>query len=216
MNMKAIAIITAAGSSQRMGTAGDKIFADLCGKPVLQYSIEAFQAAKSVDEIIVVCSDVEKVRKLCDCVTIVKGGNSRAESVLNGINAIDYTDGIVLIHDGARPLITPRLIDEVAANCPAIPAIPVKDTVKICRNGFIESTPARDLLEIAQTPQVFGLREYRKAVEDVQPGVVFTDDAMLMEQMGIKVKIVQGDERNIKITTPEDLKIAEVLLDGFN
>ena len=151
-----------------MGAAGDKLFADLCGKPVLQYSIEAFQSAKSIDEIIVVTSDerIERVRELCkpsESVTVVKGGNTRAESVLCGINTIDYTDGVIAIHDGARPLITPELIDTAIENCPCILAVAVKDTVKLCRDGYVQSTPDRDLLYLAQTPQVFDLRTYRNA-----------------------------------------------------
>ena len=208
---KTIAIIVAAGSSSRMGEAGDKLFADLCGKPVLQYSIEAFKAAKSVDDIVVVCSAeaIERVRGLCDSVTVVEGGRNRAESVLCGINAVNYTEGIAAIHDGARPLITPELIDTAVENYPCILAIPVKDTVKQVKDGFIEATPDRDSLYLAQTPQVFDLQTYRNARScDV------TDDSALMERMGVMVRIIQGDERNIKITTPQDLEICRGLLNG--
>jgi len=226
---KTIAIIVAAGSSSRMRnvsnkTCKDKLFAEINGKLVLLYSLEAFQAADSVDEIIVVCSDnsqiFRRVRRLCEnipkVIDIVPGGSVRAQSVRNGLNAIKYTDGIVAIHDGARPLVTPKLIDEVVAVArefrAAIPAVAVKDTVKIMQYGFVESTPDRSSLYAAQTPQVFDLKLYREAGATLD----VTDDSMLVEKMGVKVRIVDGDERNIKITTPEDLKIAGVLLNGIN
>ena len=142
------------------------------------------------------------------------------QSVINGLNSIGYEDGIVAIHDGARPLITPVLIDKVVGEAriykAAIPAVRVKDTVKSAesaKGGFVQSTPDRDLLFSAQTPQVFDLRLYREAI-NCQLSV--TDDSMLVERMGVKVKIVEGDERNIKITTPNDLRVAEELLREIN
>jgi len=205
---KTTAIIVAAGSSTRMGEYGDKIFADLCGKSVLQYSLEAFAAAESIDDIIVVtrAENFDKIHGF----RVVEGGETRAESVRNGLYAIKHESGIVAIHDGARPLISPELIDRVVANCPAIPVIPVKDTIKQTQNGFVKNTPSRETLYAAQTPQVFDLAMYRQAVGNG------TDDSEIMERMGVKVKIVEGDERNIKITTKQDLRIAEVLLRELN
>jgi len=189
----------------------DKIFADLCGKPVLQYSLEAFQAASSIDEIVVVTrrENFDKIREISTAM-VVEGGANRAESVRNGLNAITEQDGIVVIHDGARPLITPELIDRVVAECPALLAIPVRDTIKQVVDGCVQSTPNRDMLYAAQTPQVFDLATYRQA------SGFGTDDSELVERLGVAVKIVAGDERNIKITTPQDLKIAEVLLNEID
>jgi 2-C-methyl-D-erythritol 4-phosphate cytidylyltransferase len=213
---KTTAIIVAAGSSARMGDFGDKIFTDLCGKPVLQYSLEAFDKAESIDEIIVVTNKESYYKKfhslkLAKIVDIVAGGADRARSVQNGLSAIKSESGTVAIHDGARPLITSELIDRVVANCPAIPAIAIHDTVKIVKNGYIESTPDRNMLFAAQTPQVFDLKTYREAVGNAALGIP-TDDSTFMEKIGVRVKIIEGDYRNIKITTKEDLKIAEMLL----
>jgi 2-C-methyl-D-erythritol 4-phosphate cytidylyltransferase len=213
--MIATAVIVAAGGSVRMGNSGDKLFTDLCGKPVLLYSIEAFQKAKSIDSIIVVCSDVDRVRDLCEAasfvkiVGVVKGGNNRSESVLCGLNSIKSERGIVAIHDGARPLVTPELIDRAVSNFPSVPCIPVRDTIKIVENEYIKSTPARENLYAAQTPQVFDLRTCKRVAGS---GLDVTDDSMLMEHIGVKVKIIEGDECNIKITTPQDLIIARELL----
>jgi 2-C-methyl-D-erythritol 4-phosphate cytidylyltransferase len=212
MFIRAAAVIVAAGNSTRAGF--DKIFADLCGKPVLLHSIEAFRASNSIGNIIVVtrAENVGRVRALCSDVTVTEGGADRAQSVRNGVAAIADTNGVVAIHDGARPLITPSLIDEVVSAAQesraAILAVPVKDTIKRVESGFVLETPDRESLFAAQTPQVFDLAAYRRAATRSD----ITDDAMLMERAGIKVKIVQGDCRNIKITTAEDLKIAEVLL----
>jgi 2-C-methyl-D-erythritol 4-phosphate cytidylyltransferase len=214
-------IIVAAGTGTRMGF--DKIFADLCGKPVLQYSLEAFAAAKSIDEIIVVTrpDNITRVRRLCPDCTVVTGGADRAESVGRGVDAIAHEHGVIAIHDGARPLITPALIDSTvtAVNGQreyqgAIPTVPVKDTVKEVEGGFVRNTPDRAVLHAAQTPQVFDLCMYRKAFEQymLSPGGGITDDSMLMESAGFKVRIVEGDYRNIKITTPEDLFAAQALI----
>jgi 2-C-methyl-D-erythritol 4-phosphate cytidylyltransferase len=210
---KATAIIVAAGSSTRMGF--DKIFADLRGKSVLQYSLEAFAAAAGIGEIIVVTrrENMARVREMCGDCAIVEGGADRAQSVQNGIAAINRERGVVAIHDGARPLITPALIDAAVAAArehgAAILAVPVKDTIKRAAGGYAADTPDRESLFAAQTPQVFDLAAYRAASENA--GDV-TDDAMFLERAGVKVRIVAGDYRNIKITTAEDLKIAEVLL----
>jgi len=222
---KTTAIIVAAGSGSRMGEAHkDKLFALINAKPVLLYSLEAFQAAKSIDSIIVVTrpENIEKVRGFAipKLVGIVAGGADRAQSVLNGLGAINRDDNagaIVAVHDAARPLVTPVLIDEAVAAAKqykaAIPAVPVRDTVKTAVDGFIVSTPERQCLFSAQTPQAFDLELYRAAAENVALiDTTITDDSMLVERLGVKVKILQGSYSNIKITTPEDLLIAEALV----
>jgi 2-C-methyl-D-erythritol 4-phosphate cytidylyltransferase len=233
---KTIAIIVAAGSSTRMGGDTDKVFAKLGGKPVLLYSLQAFQAASSIDEIVIVArkNSIGKVCGLYEAhgitkvASIVEGGSGRAASVQNGLNSIKRRSGVVAIHDAARPFITPPLIDEAVAAAKeymaAILAVPAKDTVKIVEEldtpGFVDSTPNRHTMYLAQTPQVFDLALYRQAVKSNsgqnQQALAVTDDSTLIEREGIKVRLVQGDYRNIKITTPEDLKIAEIFLEAYN
>ncbi len=217
------AVIVAAGSASRMGGI-DKVMAQLGGEPMIQRTVRQFQNCDAVSEIVVVtredliapitslCGDMPKVR------AVVAGGASRQESVHRGLNAL--SDGIQLaaIHDGARPLVTWQVIDRAirAANTygAAAPAIAVKDTIKVVRGGVVESTPDRALLYAVQTPQVFDFDLLRGAMKKVeQENLTVTDDCSAVEQMGMKVKIVEGDERNLKVTTPLDLKIAQTLLE---
>lgn len=217
------AVIVAAGSASRMGGI-DKVMAQLGGEPMIQRTVRQFQNCDAVSEIVVVtredliapitslCGDMPKVR------AVVAGGASRQESVHRGLNAL--SDGIQLaaIHDGARPLVTWQVIDRAirAANTygAAAPAIAVKDTIKVVRGGVVESTPDRALLYAVQTPQVFDFDLLRGAMKKVeQENLTVTDDCSAVEQMGMKVKIVEGDERNLKVTTPMDLKIAQMLLE---
>ncbi|MCL1902887.1 MAG: 2-C-methyl-D-erythritol 4-phosphate cytidylyltransferase [Oscillospiraceae bacterium] len=214
---KTTAIIVAAGSSSRMGF--DKIFARINDKPVLLYVLEAFQAAETIDGIIVVNNHADRIKEFASDITklfeIVAGGKNRDESVQNGLNAISYTKGVVAVHDGARPLITPMLIDNMVnagkAYKAAIPAIAVRDTVKQIKGGYVEYTPDRETMYAAQTPQVFDLELYRKAI-GANHSQTPTDDSAVLERAGVKVKIVEGDYSNIKITSPEDLKIAKMLI----
>lgn len=217
------AVIVAAGSASRMGGI-DKVMAQLGGEPMIQRTVRQFQNCDAVSEIVVVtredliapitslCGDMPKVR------AVVAGGANRQESVHRGLNAL--SDGIQLaaIHDGARPLVTWQVIDRAirAANTygAAAPAIAVKDTIKVVRGGVVESTPDRALLYAVQTPQVFDFDLLRGAMKKVeQENLTVTDDCSAVEQMGMKVKIVEGDERNLKVTTPLDLKIAQTLLE---
>ena len=149
---------------------------------------------------------------------VVAGGNSRQESVGNGLNALSKDIKLAAIHDGARPLITWQLIDWVirAANTygAAAPAIPVKDTVKTVEGGIVVNTPDRSKLRAVQTPQVFDIDLLKGALlKAQQDGAEVTDDCSAVERLGMKVKIVEGDEKNLKVTTPMDLKIAEMLLE---
>ena len=205
-----------------MGKNTNKIFADLCGKPVLSHTLKAFQLTESIDEIIVVTGEQyrEEVSAygFAKVTAVVPGGNTREESVLNALNTLDSNsqeDVFVAIHDGARPLITLALIDKVVETAKlhgaAIAAVPAKDTMKVCEGDSVKTTPDRRTLFCAQTPQVFDLKLYRKAL-DKYDGSSVSDDSSLFERAGIPVKIVEGDYRNIKITTPEDLKIAKAFL----
>ena len=217
------AVIVAAGSASRMGGI-DKVMAPLGGEPMIARTVRAFQDCDAVSEIVIVTRPdlilpITELCKACSKVTaVVAGGNSRQESVGNGLNALSKDIKLAAIHDGARPLITWQLIDWVirAANTygAAAPAIPVKDTVKTVEGGIVVNTPDRSKLRAVQTPQVFDIDLLKGALlKAQQDGAEVTDDCSAVERLGMKVKIVEGDEKNLKVTTPMDLKIAEMLLE---
>lgn len=220
------AVIVAAGSATRMGGI-DKVMAQLGGEPMIRRTVRAFQDCDAVSEIVVVtredlilpitslCADMPKV------IAVVAGGKSRQESVHLGLNALSGKVRLAAIHDGARPLVTWQVIDRVirAANTygAAAPAIPVKDTIKVVQGGVVKQTPDRSTLSAVQTPQVFDFDLLRGALKKTETEKAqVTDDCSAVERMGMAVKIVEGDERNIKVTTPLDLKIAELLLEELS
>ena len=217
------AVIVAAGTASRMGGI-DKVMAPLAGEPMILRTVRAFQEAVAVKEIVIVTREdlIPKISAMCgkyDKVkAVVVGGNDRAESVRNGLNALSNKVKLVAVQDGARPLISQAVIDRTirAAHTygAAAPAIPVKDTIKVVAGGMVVNTPDRNTLKAIQTPQVFDFDllkgALKKAAQDDAP---ITDNCSAVELMGFKVKIVEGDERNIKVTTPMDLKIAEMLLE---
>ena len=217
------AVIVAAGSASRMGGI-DKVMAPLGGEPMIRRTVRAFQESDAVSEIVIVTREdlIVPISELCkgyDKVTaVVKGGSSRQESVQLGLNTVSGKVKLVAIHDGARPLASYELIDRCirAGNTygAAAPAIPVKDTIKTVQGGVVVNTPDRSALKAVQTPQVFDFDLLRGALKKAaQDGAEITDDCSAVERMGMSVKIVEGDERNIKVTTPLDLKIAEMLLE---
>lgn len=216
------AVILAAGSSSRMGK--DKITADLNGKPVLLYSIEQFQKS-CADELIIVASEgnIDKIKALIKNIKseknikLILGGKERNKSAENAFNAMSENSDIISVHDGARPLVTAELCDKVTEsaieNGGAIAAVLVKDTVKKVENGIITATPERKKLMLAQTPQAFTKEIYKKAIEYVaEHNAEITDDASAAELVGCKVAVVEGDYRNIKLTSPEDFIIAKTFL----
>ena len=217
------AVIVAAGSASRMGGI-DKVMANLGGEPMILRTVRAFQNCDAITSIVIVTREdlIRPISGLCrdmgKVVAVVAGGSSRQESVHLGLNALPKGMKLAAVHDGARPLISWQVIDRVvrAANTygAAAPAIPVKDTIKVVAGGLVKETPDRSTLMAVQTPQVFDfdlLRgALRKAEED---GAAVTDDCSAVERTGMKIKIVEGDERNLKVTTPMDLKIAELLLE---
>ena len=217
------AVIVAAGSASRMGGI-DKVMAPLNGEPMIVRTVRAFQNCDAISEIVVVtrqdlilpitslCAQMDKVQ------AVVAGGSSRQESVHLGLNALSGKCKLAAIHDGARPLISWQVIDRVvrAANTygAAAPAIPVKDTIKVVQGGVVKETPDRATLQAVQTPQVFDFDILRGALKKAkQDGAQVTDDCSAVERIGLTVKIVEGEERNLKITTPLDLKIAQLLLE---
>lgn len=217
------AVIVAAGSATRMGGI-DKVMADLGGEPMIVRTVRAFQNCDAIASIVIVTREdlIRPISDLCrdmkKVAAVVAGGKSRQESVHLGLNALPKGTKLAAVHDGARPLVSWQVIDRVvrAANTygAAAPAIPVKDTIKVVQGGLVKETPDRSSLMAVQTPQVFDfdlLRgALRKAEED---GAQVTDDCSAVERTGMRIKIVEGDERNLKVTTPMDLKIAELLLE---
>ena len=218
-------IVAAAGSSCRMG-GQDKLFAPLAGVPVLTRTLRAIDRAELVSEIVVAASEenMEEVAALCarsglrKKVKVVKGGASRTESVLSAALECDPKAELIAIHDGARPLVRPDMIDEMirlgGTTHAVAPAIPVKDTVKIAdRNGLVLSTPDRSTLYAVQTPQVFQANILKAALQSALfSGETVTDDCGAVERLGKQVWLAAGDEGNIKITTPTDLAVAEAIL----
>ena len=219
------AVIVAAGNATRM-LGIDKALAPVGGMPVLQRSVKAFQDCDAIREIVVVTRQdlLVQVMGLCknyDKVTaVVAGGADRPESVTAGLNALSPRVKLAAIHDGARPLVSFEVIDRTvrAANSygAAAPAIAVKDTIKEAKGGMAIHTPDRATLRAVQTPQVFDFDLLRGALKQAKKdGLSITDDCSAVEHLGMKIKLVEGDERNIKITTPLDLKVAEVFLEDM-
>ncbi len=217
------AVIVAAGTASRMGGI-DKVMEPLGGVPMVIHSVRAFQECDAIREIVVVTRPdlIVPIMSLCapfsKVTAVVAGGGSRPESVNRGLNALSSKVKLAAIHDGARPLISWQVIDRAvrAANSygAAAPAIPVKDTIKVVTGGVVMDTPERKQLQAVQTPQVFDFDLLRGALKKAyQDGAEITDDCSAVERMGFKVKIVEGDERNLKVTTPMDLRIANMLLE---
>jgi 2-C-methyl-D-erythritol 4-phosphate cytidylyltransferase len=213
-------IIAAGGSSQRMGGV-DKLFALLAGKPVLFWVVDTFQNCAAIDQIVVVLSkeNLAKGQQLVakqewsKVMDVCLGGERRQDSVSNGLSKLTNCDWVV-IHDGARPLLTHDLIErglEAASETgAAIAAVPVTDTIKVAGEDLtVQGTPPRQNLWSVQTPQVFRFDIITQAYLQVKYDV--TDDAMLVERLGHRVKLYMGSYDNIKITTPEDLALAAIL-----
>lgn len=218
-------VVAAAGSSTRMG-GKDKILLPLGDQPVLARTLRALELCPHVTEIVVVTRRdlIVPIGQLCrDCgfqkvTKVVPGGETRTQSVLNGVGEISKDAELIAIHDGARPLVTQRLLDEVitrAAQCgAAAPAVPVKDTIKRAKDGVVEATLERSELFAVQTPQVFQADLIRTALtRAIEENAPLTDDCGAVERLGIGVALTQGDYRNLKLTTPEDIAMAEALLE---
>ncbi len=215
-------IVVAGGSSTRMGK--NKLLISVNGLPVLVRTLKAFQQCNAVSNIILVASKdtVLEYQMLCDSYMITKvsdiveGGSNRQESVLNGMKQLGDNDEFVLIHDAARPLLNEEIINRVISGLngfkAVIPVVKVKDTIKqIDENGVVIKTVKRDNLVQVQTPQGVKVKDYLKALEGKNLSD-FTDDASIFEAVGEKVLTVEGDYKNIKITTPDDVAVAEAFL----
>ena len=225
--MKTVAIIPAGGAGRRMGGDVPKQFLPLSGMPVLVHTLRAFQRSPIIDEIFLAVpeGDMAAVRRdlveehgLSKVTSVLAGGAERQDSVANALMHVRDDHGIVLVHDGVRPFVTAELIRRVVAAAVEHGAVavgvPVRETVKaVSAAGVVVKTVEREGLWLTQTPQAFRRQvicsAYEKAARD---GFSGTDDASLVERMGNEVHIVLGDYRNIKITTPEDLALAEAFL----
>ncbi len=226
--MKNAAIVLAGGSGRRMHSNVKKQYLIIGDKPVLYYSLEAFQSSSLIDEIILVCSreDIEQCREeivvrygFTKVKKIVAGGKERHDSVFEGLKALEDC-AYVMIHDGARPFIDEEMLERIWSQLPSVRActvgMPVKDTIKLSDTlGFVEKTLPRERLWNIQTPQAFAYDLIRRAHELRAEGLLeaqITDDAMLIEYTEqIPVKLIEGSYENIKITTPEDLLYAELI-----
>lgn len=235
--MENVAIVLAAGSGKRMNSDIKKQYMELCGKPLLYYSLKVMEDSDVISDVILVVADGEKEKVLTDIVKkynfkkvhdIVIGGKERYHSVMNALDAISAHGGCkyVMIHDGARPLITGEIVAQIYGDTcvtkACVTAVRSKDTIKIADElGFAESTPNRSMVWNVQTPQSFEFSLIRSAyatlkeeeARPVQKGITVTDDAMVVETFtNNKVKLVEGSYENIKITTPDDMVYAEAIL----
>lgn len=232
IGFKSVALIPAAGMGKRMGASVNKQYLQLGGLPIVARTISVFEQSPLIDAIYLVIP-VEEIpycrkhvveacgfRKIA---AIVPGGKERQNSVMNGLKAMrEYVsdDDIVLIHDGVRPLITEDMLQKSLSTARlhdgALVAVPVKDTIKTVLEGVVTGTPSRESLWQAQTPQSFRFGKIFSAhLAAESDGFSGTDDASLIERTGGEVHIIRGDYRNIKITTPEDLVLAEAFLSGM-
>ena len=221
------ALIPAAGMGRRMGKAVAKQFLFLGDRPMLAHTLLAFQRAAEVDEIIPILSEEDMENCLRDIIepfhitkvkTLVVGGKERQDSVFNGLEKVGKDTAVVIVHDGVRPFVTLELIREVVeaarkGDCVAV-GVPLKDTVKeVDAKGVVRHTLERSRLWAIQTPQAFPAKVLKRAYEESYKHQVYgTDDAMLVERAGTKVRVIMGSYENIKITTPEDLILAEEIL----
>jgi 2-C-methyl-D-erythritol 4-phosphate cytidylyltransferase len=219
--MDTLAILVAAGRGERMGAGRPKGFLEVAGQTLLLRSVRALAAAPSVDAIVAVVpaehvEDASAILRAADKVAaVVAGGGRRQDSVLEGMKpAPDGFDGIVLVHDAARPFVSPSLIESVVAEArnsgAAVPVVPVADTIKKVKDGRIAATLDRSELAAAQTPQGFRFSLLVRAYEDAfRHQITVTDEASAVERLGLPVAIVPGEATNRKLTTPDDLVWAE-------
>ena len=219
------AVIVAAGSAQRMGF--DKLTTMLEGQPVLVRAVQAFENAPLVEEIVIVTKE-ERLAEVADLVkqynlekvsAVVIGGKTRTESALAGVMALKKNCPLTAIHDGARPFVSQELIDacirKASVQYAAIPVVKCTDTLRaVDEKGAVIGTYDRNFVVRVQTPQVFLTVLVKGALSDaVQKGMVFTDDATAVERMGVKIQTVEGDEENLKLTTPQDFELARGILE---
>jgi len=220
------AIIPAAGQGRRMGGQGNKLLLELAGTPVLLFTLKTFNDCPWIREIIVSAAkvDILEIEQMVGksginkVTAVVEGGKERQDSVYNALQALNPEIKRVIVHDGARPLLTAGKLNDFFEQTvelkAAVMAVRPKDTIKIAdEDGWVVSTPTRETMRLIQTPQVFDrllLEKVHKLANE--SGYYTTDDASLMEWQGYQVRVIEGSYENIKVTTPEDLLIAEMIL----
>ncbi len=223
--MKTSVVIACGGNSTRMGGI-NKILLPLGDRLVIGVTMLAFEKCESVSEIVIVAreSDIPQIKAEAEAAGITKlsacavGGNTRQESVINGVRCISKDTELIAVHDGARPLVKAEHIEKAIRDASvfggATLGVPVKDTIKVVDGGIITDTPPRKSLYITQTPQIFKRSIYFEGIDfALEHSLDFTDDCQLVEAIGGKVYMTVGDYTNIKITTPEDIRLAETLLE---
>lgn len=220
------AIIPAAGRGQRMGGQGNKLLLELAGTPILLYALKTFEACPSIREIVIpaAVNDLPVIQKMVadnnlrKVTSIIPGGQERQDSVARALQALNTEVQWVVVHDGARPLLRladlNRFLEETAGLEAAVMAVPLKDTIKkVDGEGWVRETPLRKYLRSVQTPQLFNRFLLEKVHKQaLTQGFYTTDDASLLEWQGYPVKVLAGSYENIKVTTPEDLLLAEAIL----
>ncbi len=224
-NIKASAIIPAAGNGHRTKKTAKKQFARINGKPLFHFCLNSFQKSSYVDEIVLVVpgDDIDFVKaeiqksSSAKSLKVIEGGELRQTSVRKGFEAVDPEAKVVIIHDAARPFVKPEFIDKIISEANAkkcvISALPSKDTLKIGDNGVVKNTISRSSIWRAQTPQAFRYEILKDCYEKVAlEGSVFTDEAQIAEHAGYKIHIIEGSEYNFKVTYPEDMKLAELMI----
>ncbi len=224
-SFKVTAIVPSAGRGTRFRSKERKPFAKLYQRPVLSYALKTLQSSPLIGDIILVvdrssrkiAKELIRRYRITKVKHIVEGGRRRSDSVRKGLRCVNKDVSFVLIHDGVRPFVSKKVIEEAVISAmksgASVSAVPVKATIKVTgRNRLVKYTPKRKDLWEVQTPQVFKKSLLEKAYKKAGRNRLFTDDAALIESIGAKVKIVTGDYNNIKITTAEDIKIAEALL----
>ncbi len=225
-----VAIIAAGGRGERLGGERPKQFLSLGGKPIIIHTLHRFERSTMIGEVVVVLPPADvanfislstkyNLRKLA---RVVPGGQTRSESVYKGLQTLRFaTTGVVAVHDGVRPFVTPEEIDRTvgaaAESGAAILMAPAIDTIKEVADGYVVHTLPRESLRHALTPQCFRYDIIRRAYEDAihTNSAETTDDSALVERMGIAITAIDGDPRNIKITRPQDLMLAELLIKDF-
>ncbi|MGI9952473.1 2-C-methyl-D-erythritol 4-phosphate cytidylyltransferase [Moorellaceae bacterium AZ2] len=223
------ALVAAAGQGKRLGAGGNKVLVNLRGRPLLTYSLDVLESSPLVQAVIVLTrrEDMEHCREIMSnrytkVLGLVEGGEERQDSVYRGLKALPRETELVAVHDAARPLLSPELLARVVAAAAevggAVAAVPVQDTIKRGdEQGMVSETLVRQGLWAVQTPQVFRRDWLEEAYErGMAEGWRVTDDASLVEKCGYPVKLVKGDYRNLKITTPDDLLLAAALLEMGN
>jgi 2-C-methyl-D-erythritol 4-phosphate cytidylyltransferase len=226
--MRVIAIIPAAGAGRRMGSAVEKQFLHLRGIPILAHTLRVFDKSPKIDGIVLVVAPQQRQAlegevlgpHPCEkLLRVIDGGAERQDSVANGLRAIPPDCELVVVHDGVRPLVSIDLLEAVLEAAhhygAAIAAIPAGDTVKQADSQKVVATLERETIWLAQTPQIFRAKLLRRAYEKAaRDQAVVTDDAALVERIGVTVHLVHGSPENIKVTTPADLLLAEAILAG--